>query len=80
MTLSPGDEDATKTKIWLLLQTERYERALELLDASDMPFEQAYTLYRLNKLGEARTVLANAENADDNGVKHLEAQMVLVFH
>lgn len=80
LRLEPGDADAKKTKLFLLLQTEDYKAALLLIDTDPAlyAFERAYSLYRLHQEDEAREILSvlKAEKEDDRGVAHLEAQMV----
>jgi signal recognition particle subunit SRP72 len=80
--LEPNDVDARQTKLFLLLQTEKYNDALNLIDSdtdqSQHSYERAYSLYRLQRESDARTILGtikqeNGEN--DRGVIHLEAQL-----
>ena len=70
-----------KTKLFLLLQTEQYDAALTLIDGdgqASAKFEKSYTLYRLHREPEARVVLeeARAQESDQRGALHLEAQLV----
>ena len=74
--------DARQTKLFLLLQTEQYNEALNLIDSdadqSQHSYERAYSLYRLQRESDARDILdtikqENGEN--DRGVVHLEAQL-----
>jgi len=77
--LDPSDKDARKAKIFLLLQSEMYAEALNLLDAEDSKetYERAYTLYRSQRETEARDILEIIKNGeDDRGTLHLEAQLV----
>lgn len=84
LRLEPHDADALQTKLFLLLQTEQYNDALNLVgndkDKSQHAFEQAYSLYRLNNEAEARAVLKAIQDekgeTSDRGVVHLEAQLV----
>ncbi|KAK7691524.1 hypothetical protein QCA50_004923 [Cerrena zonata] len=77
--LVPGDTDALQTKLFLLLQTERYKDALALIDGdANYVFEKAYSLYRLHKEDEVTEVLGSLKKVkgeDDRGVTHLEAQL-----
>ncbi|KAI0077236.1 hypothetical protein K474DRAFT_1662016 [Panus rudis PR-1116 ss-1] len=79
LRLAPDDTDALQTKLFLLLQTERYGDALALIDAQpQFAFEKAYSLYRLHQEDEAAEMLRliKAEKGeDDRGVIHLEAQL-----
>jgi hypothetical protein len=84
LRLQPSDEDALKTKLFLLLQTEQYDAALSLLDENksfEHPFERAYSLYRLHREPESKDILQaiKAEGSDDRGPLHLEAQLVRGF-
>lgn len=80
LRLAPGDTDALQTKLFLLLQTEKYGDALALIDGEDkFAFEKAYSLYRLHKEEEVEEVLGSLKQEkgkDDRGVTHLEAQLV----
>ena len=74
------DEDARQTKLFLLLQTERYSDALALLRTSDKSsgFEQAYSSYRLQRLDETAQLLDAIKQRPEQsrGSLHLEAQLV----
>ena len=77
--MDPSDKDARKAKIFLLLQSEMYAEALNLLDAEDSKetYERAYTLYRSQRENEARDILEVIKKGeDDRGTLHLEAQLV----
>ncbi|KIL62467.1 hypothetical protein M378DRAFT_81199 [Amanita muscaria Koide BX008] len=79
--LDSRDADALQTKLFLLLQTEQYNPALELIDsqedAAKYAFEKAYTLYRLQRESEASQKLEEfkVQKGTDRGIIHLEAQM-----
>ncbi|KAJ3491470.1 hypothetical protein NLI96_g721 [Meripilus lineatus] len=78
LQLEPEDEDAIQAKLFLLLQTEQYSGALELITKQDdYAFEKSYSLYRLHKEEEVTEVLKELkeESEDDRGVTHLEAQL-----
>ncbi|KAF8622932.1 hypothetical protein AX15_006610 [Amanita polypyramis BW_CC] len=81
LRLDPQDVDALQTKLFLLLQTERYSAALELVDSQGetdtYAFEKVYTLYRLQEELEASQKLEEikAQHGADRGIVHLEAQM-----
>ncbi|THH28539.1 hypothetical protein EUX98_g5647 [Antrodiella citrinella] len=79
LVLDPDDQDALQTKLYLLLQTEQYAAALALVDdAGEHAFEGMYALYRLHRETEVESTLAElkeANNEDDRGVIHLEAQL-----
>jgi signal recognition particle subunit SRP72 len=80
--VDPTDKDALQTKLFLLLQTEGYEAALEFIssgqEASRYAFERAYSLYRLHMESEAREILDSlkALGGGNRGCLHLEAQLV----
>jgi len=80
LRLVPDDNDAKQTKLFLLLQTERYNDALALLDPDDesSAFERTYSLYRLQQLDEAAKLLGKATQGrqQNRGALHLEAQLV----
>ncbi|KAG6331442.1 hypothetical protein ID866_7648 [Astraeus odoratus] len=82
LRLDPADNDALQTRLFLLLQTEQYDVALSLIgdataEESDLAFEKAYALYRLEREAESATVLAQMKESqrDHRGVLHLEAQL-----
>lgn len=83
LRLEPADVDARQTKLFLLLQTEQYSAALDLIEqdanAKDHAYERVYSLYRLQHESEARDileVLKEEKGEDDRGIVHLEAQLV----
>jgi signal recognition particle subunit SRP72 len=80
LRISPTDVDASQTKLFLLLQTERYADALVLASDQDKhAFERAYALYRLQREDEARPILdilKDSSGSQERGIHHLEAQMV----
>ena len=82
LAINPSDTDARQTKLFLLLQTDKYAQALDLLDhapdGQDVAYERAYCLYRLQHEEDADTALDQLMEAkpDDRGVQHLEAQLV----
>ncbi len=80
LRLVPDDRDAKQTKLFLLLQTERYSDALALLESSDesSAFERTYSLYRLQQLDEAAQLLDKVKqrHEQNRGALHLEAQLV----
>lgn len=80
LRLVPDDKDAKQTKLFLLLQTERYNDALALLESSNesSAFERTYSLYRLQQLDEAAQLLGRVKqrNEQNRGALHLEAQLV----
>ncbi|KZT61153.1 hypothetical protein CALCODRAFT_464531 [Calocera cornea HHB12733] len=79
LKLLPDDRDAAETKLYLLLQLEQYEQALELISAFplDLTFERAYCLYRLHSRDEAFILLEQLRVAgtQQRGCEHLEAQL-----
>ncbi|KAI0250041.1 hypothetical protein BJV78DRAFT_617124 [Lactifluus subvellereus] len=79
LRLVPDDKDAKQTKLFLLLQTERYGDALALLQHSkeSSAFELAYSLYRLQRLDEAAHLIDGIKQRQDQnrGALHLEAQL-----
>lgn len=76
----PDDNDARQTKLFLLLQTERYSDALTLLGTANQSsvFERAYSSYRLQHLDEAVRLLDGVKERREQGrgALHLEAQLV----
>lgn len=79
LRLVPDDNDARQTKLFLLLQTERYSDALALLGTANKSsiFERAYSSYRLQHLDEAARLLDGIKERreQDSGALHLEAQL-----
>ncbi|KAN0130774.1 hypothetical protein V8E53_011449, partial [Lactarius tabidus] len=79
LRLDPDDKDARQTKLFLLLQTERYNDALALLEPSEesSAFERTYSLYRLQQLDEAAQLLGKVKkiHEQNRGALHLEAQL-----
>ncbi|KAF8623393.1 hypothetical protein AX17_007431 [Amanita inopinata Kibby_2008] len=81
LRLDSKDPDALQTKLFLLLQTEQYDPALELINSNEktirFAFEKAYALYRLQRESEASQTLREikAQRGADRGIIHLEAQM-----
>ncbi|KAF8343121.1 uncharacterized protein EI90DRAFT_2903231 [Cantharellus anzutake] len=81
LRLLPNDEDTSRTKLFLLLQTDQYKEALSLLEESQgslRDFSKAYVLYRLRREDEAAAILSNLlQNAGsgDSGALHLDAQV-----
>ncbi|CAA7260374.1 unnamed protein product [Cyclocybe aegerita] len=82
LRLEPKDSDARQTKLFLLLQTEQYNAALDLINSNDdkdkHAYERAYCLYRLQREAEAREtleVIKKEKGEDDRGIVHLEAQL-----
>lgn len=75
-----------QTKLFLLLQSEQYSAALDLIDSLTDPatraYEKAYAFYRLHRENEAIELLPRlkALQVSDalykRGVLHLEAQLV----
>lgn len=80
MRLEPTDPDARQTKLFLLLQTEQYDAALELINSGTdeirYAFERAYSLYRSQRESEAAEQLEALGEGGHRGVVHLEAQLV----
>ncbi|KAG9050828.1 hypothetical protein FS837_001938 [Tulasnella sp. UAMH 9824] len=84
LRLVPDDKDALESKLFLLIQTDQYEPALELIkelpgpsDSSHL-FEQAYLLYRLQKEDEAAETVKRAQEAgsyEPRALSNLDAQI-----
>ncbi|KAG8848099.1 hypothetical protein FRB96_001286 [Tulasnella sp. 330] len=83
---NPHDKEALAAKLFLLIQTDRYETALKHVEGdpvigSSEPahlFEKSYLLYRLQKESEAEEVLREmeAEGGENSRASlHLEAQI-----
>lgn len=83
LRLDPSDKEARQVKLFLLLQTEQNNEALNLIDSEETghgAFERAYTLYRLQREAEARDILEEVRKVqDDRGAAHLDAQLVKHF-
>ncbi|KAG8952443.1 hypothetical protein FRC04_004503 [Tulasnella sp. 424] len=84
LRLVPDDKDALDSKLFLLIQTDQYEAALELIKELPGPsdsahlFEQAYLLYRLQKEDEAAEMVKRAQEAGEyepRALSNLEAQI-----
>ncbi|KAJ7216746.1 hypothetical protein B0H12DRAFT_1154129 [Mycena haematopus] len=84
LRISPADEDALPTKLFLLLTTDQPAAAITLIGSLNgegsnelrYTFERAYALYCLHKKDEARAALSqDGEGVDERGVRHLEAQL-----
>lgn len=79
LRIDHSDQDAFRTKLFLLLQTEQYEVALALMDSlnESRQYEKTYALYRLHREKEALSALDDlkAKSPEDRGVMHLEAQL-----
>ncbi|KAG9092446.1 hypothetical protein FRC06_011917 [Ceratobasidium sp. 370] len=87
LRLTPDDADVLQTKLYLLLQTDQYPRALEIVESmssgagssrSSTELEKAYILYRMHKEKEAKAIVDEAkgkEGAPKEGFAHLEAQL-----
>jgi len=79
LALAPGDEDALRTKVFLLLHQGSHDQALALLRLPSHwdPLLTAYALYRSGPAGhgEALTVLASAAADDGMAATHLTAQL-----
>lgn len=77
---SKGDLQVLHTKSVALLKLDRYDDALRALEEGGDRLkekagpERAYTLYKLNKLEEARAVAESIQN--DRGARHVDAQAV----
>lgn len=85
LRIHPDDADALSTKLFLLLQTDHYEIALDVIDGrgdkSKFSFERAYALYRSHEDIEAHKAIKalKERNANDRGIAHLEAQLVCLY-
>ncbi|KAL5483061.1 hypothetical protein ACEPAI_8290 [Sanghuangporus weigelae] len=81
LRIDAEDADALQTKFFLLLQTEQYNAALDLVaslaDPAAREFDKAFVLYRLHKEKEAAELLPRLKALDlfARGVTHLEAQL-----
>ena len=88
LRLTPNDADVIQTKLFLLLQTDQYARAFEIVESissgagpskSSKELEKAYLLYRLHKENEAREIVDQVkekEGVSNGRCAHLEAQIV----
>lgn len=87
MSLDPKSDAAFKTLLFLLLETDAYAAALEIVESTiasqsrgNLEFEKAYCLYRLHKEEDSLKIVESAKGSasGDDKVKweHLEAQIV----
>ena len=85
LRVKADDSDALRAKLFLLLQTEQYMPALDLIkslsNSAPHDFEKAYALYGLHRENEARENVSSIKNAAGTGaaprgVLLLEAQLV----
>ncbi|KAL3136436.1 Signal recognition particle core component, variant 2 [Trebouxia sp. C0009 RCD-2024] len=77
LKLQPADEDAIKCKVAVLLEGSLFQEALDYISSTknnSFQFEQAYAMYRLNKLQDALDILAG-NLPDTPGKALLEAQL-----
>lgn len=76
---SKSDTEAQHVKVVALLKLDRFEEALQALEAggeslkSKITLEHAYALYKTGKPEEAARI---AQKGTDRGSKHVEAQAV----
>ncbi|CAE6388539.1 unnamed protein product [Rhizoctonia solani] len=82
LRLTPDDTDVIQTKLFLLLQTDQYARALDIVNtlssgSDSRQLEKAYLLYRLHKEKEAKAIVdqAKGKGASEGGFAHLDAQI-----
>ncbi|KAL3290204.1 hypothetical protein HHI36_023563 [Cryptolaemus montrouzieri] len=79
--IAPHDGSAFQCKIVCLIQLNRFEEAIQLLNkkaefASSLIFEKAYCHYRINQHEEALKVIEKSSEVDDNRIKELKAQVL----
>ncbi|CAN1295294.1 Signal recognition particle subunit SRP72 [Linum perenne] len=79
LSIAPGDEDAIRCKVVALIKKDSYDDALLAIRSAsklqiDFSFEQAYCLYKQNKLDEALELLKEQERNDETML--LEAQIL----
>lgn len=76
---APGDADALRSKVYLLIESGAHEEALKLVSspplAADMAFEKAYCLYRQGKLQDALAALQAVPAERELARLQLEAQI-----
>ncbi|KAI7836263.1 hypothetical protein COHA_009853 [Chlorella ohadii] len=76
---APGDVDALRSKVYLLVESGGHEEALKLVSApplaADMAFEKAYCLYRQGKLQDALAALQSVPAERELARLQLEAQI-----
>ncbi|KAI3426329.1 hypothetical protein D9Q98_008702 [Chlorella vulgaris] len=79
LKLAPGDADALRCKVVLLIELGNFEEAMKLVTqpplAASMAFEKAYCLYRRGKLKEALAALAAVPADQEVPRLQLEAQI-----
>ncbi|CAN1152927.1 Signal recognition particle subunit SRP72 [Linum perenne] len=79
LSIAPGDEDALRCKVVALIKNDRYDDALSTIHSArklqfDFYFEEAYCLYKQNKLDEALELLKGQERNSETML--LEAQIL----
>ncbi|CAN0929276.1 Signal recognition particle subunit SRP72 [Linum grandiflorum] len=79
LSIAPGDEDAIRCKVVALIKNDSYDNALSAIRSAsklqlDFSFEQAYCLYKQNKLDEGLELLKGQEKNDETML--LEAQIL----
>jgi signal recognition particle subunit SRP72 len=79
LAIDSQDRDALQAKLFLLLQTEQYNKALTLVDSlgdpSQYAYERAYIYYCLHRETDTEDVLKTLDREENKGVAHLEAQV-----
>ena len=79
---SKSDIDAQHVRVVALLKLDRYDDAIQALEAGGeklqerASLEKAYALYKVGRLGEAAQL---AKREDSRGMKHVEAQAVCLL-
>ncbi|XP_067133039.1 signal recognition particle subunit SRP72 [Centruroides vittatus] len=75
----PDDDKALHCKVVCLIHLSDFENAYNLLEKhstlSELQFEKAYCLYRLNRIQEAWSILQNSSQSNDK-LKELSAQVL----
>ncbi|CAI0426091.1 unnamed protein product [Linum tenue] len=79
LAIAPGDEDALRCKVVALIKNDSYDEALSAIRSAknlkfDFSFEEAYCLYKQNKLDEALELLKGQERNSETML--LEAQIL----
>ncbi|KAL1759015.1 hypothetical protein FB107DRAFT_258043, partial [Schizophyllum commune] len=74
LKLDPNDADALQAKIYAMMEADQHAGALDILGPQHQ-YERAYSLYKLQREGEARKILDTITPQDDRSVLVLRAQI-----
>jgi len=79
LRLAPGDQDAIKSKVFLLIESGDFDDAIKLIadqgNPPDLAFERAYSLYRHGSSQDAIVALSSVPPEREAARFQLEAQL-----